>query len=88
MKKSVSSSAARSGDVEVEDSEGASLENRAAGRMRGILKGKEKVINRRFLRSFIVESVDSLFHTKQTRNIPPAHHSKFDNILGLGPTVL
>jgi len=36
MKKSVSSSAARSGEVEDEVSEGASLENRAENRGRGI----------------------------------------------------
>lgn len=36
MKKSVSSSTARSGDVDDDDSEGASLENRAGCRERGI----------------------------------------------------
>lgn len=44
MKKSVSSSAARSGDVEEEVSEGASLERRAEGRMRGILVAREESV--------------------------------------------
>jgi hypothetical protein len=43
MKKSVSSSTARSGDVEDEVSDGASLESRAEGRGReGILAGGEE----------------------------------------------
>lgn len=41
MKKSVSSSAARSGDVEDDDSEGASLGNRAAGRERSITNSRQ-----------------------------------------------
>lgn len=42
MKKSVSSSAARSGDVEEEVSEGASLDWRPEGRGRGILAAGEE----------------------------------------------
>ena len=43
MKKSVSSSTARSGDVEDEVSDGASLESRADGRgQEGILAGREE----------------------------------------------
>lgn len=49
MKKSVSSSAARSGDVEEEDSERASLGNRAAGRERSIATGYKSRVKRAFL---------------------------------------